>query len=153
MPAYGRFRSQGLSLIPDACGGTIGPLGGVVAGLEWAERLGSEFVWLATFPADTPFLPLDLVATLARAASHNAAPIVASDGERTHSLCALWPITCAERLRRALAPGEMRSVRQVLAALDGAECLIPRPQAFLNINTLEDLVEAEALMREAGEDS
>src|ERR1700723_2202755 len=54
-----RYRDRGLELFTDSEEGDIGPLAGILAGLEWAERRGA--IWLATFPADTPFLPRDLV--------------------------------------------------------------------------------------------
>ena len=60
-PLYQRF---GLPLVSDAYDGREGPMGGLVAGLDWAASLpGCEA--LATFPGDAPFIPTDLIATLA----------------------------------------------------------------------------------------
>ena len=143
---YQAWADQGMPLLPDSLPGGIGPLAGVVAGLEWAAELGSN--WLATFPADTPFLPLTLVAALAAQARSDAvAPIVALDGERTQSLCALGPIACRMRLRSGVEKGEFRSVKRALLSLGAVLCPMPDAgHAFLNINTPEDLRMAEALL-------
>lgn len=120
-----------------------GPLGGVLAGLEWAEA-GPAFDWLATFPCDTPFLPDDLVSQLL-AASRPGAPVMARVGEHTHGLCALWPAGSSPQLRGGIASGALRSMRSALEALAGNWCDIACDEdAFLNINTPEDLARAIA---------
>lgn len=144
-PRYRLWRQRGFPLIEDAFGGDAGPLGGVVAGLEWLASNTQENDWLATFPCDTPFLPDRLVATLAAAAAVQARPAVALDGERIQSLCALWPLTCLPRLRAGMESGHMRSVWRALVALDAVRCPAGRPGDFFNINTPDDLAQAERL--------
>src|ERR1700733_4552872 len=54
------FRARyGGAVVPDVFAQKLGPLCGIVTGLQW-----SETGWLATFPCDAPFLPRDLVAQL-----------------------------------------------------------------------------------------
>jgi molybdopterin-guanine dinucleotide biosynthesis protein A/very-short-patch-repair endonuclease len=52
-----RFNS--FQTIPDSTSGQLGPLAGILAGLEHVEKQQHE--WLVTVPIDCPFLPLDLV--------------------------------------------------------------------------------------------
>lgn len=131
-------------ILLDPFGARAGPLGGVLAGLEWLEATKSA-AWLASFPGDTPFLPEDLVAQLAAAASTRS-PIGAATEQRVHALCALWPVECAQPLRAGLVEGRLRSVMSAIEAFGGRTQLIAAdPEAFLNINTAEDLARGEAI--------
>ncbi len=121
----------------------IGPLAGIVACLSWAARRSAIF--LATVPCDTPFLPLDLVAQLARAAKPNQS-VYACD-ERSHYLCALWPVSALEQLRtRAQTPYRLSDVHSDLKG-EGIS-VHADPHAFLNVNSREDAAAAEAIFRQ-----
>jgi molybdopterin-guanine dinucleotide biosynthesis protein A len=129
----------GDAVIADLFGERLGPLCGVVTGLAWLEA-----GWLATFPCDTPFLPADLVAQLAQMAGSR--PVVAKHRGRLHGVCGLWPKSCLARLRTGVESGAMRSMRSALEAFEAAECEIAAEEnAFLNINTPDDLKLAETL--------
>lgn len=138
-----RFGAE-LALLPDAMEPPIGPLGGVLAGLEWVRQTGCADR-LASFPCDTPFLPLNLVVQL-RAAARMRVPVAARDSERTHALCALWPIECADDLRSGIESGRLRSMMSAIEAFGGqAHVIVCEPDAFFNINTAEDLAAAESI--------
>lgn len=148
-----RFASLGLPVVADTIGGFAGPLAGVLAGLTWARALGAPPRFVATVSADAPFVPLDLVARLARAAATapSAIPLARSHGE-IHSVIGLWPVALADDLAAALAGG----VRKVLRWTDrhgtlpvdfddvaiGGRAIDP----FFNINTPDDLAAARALI-------
>jgi molybdopterin-guanine dinucleotide biosynthesis protein A len=141
-----RYRDRSLELLTDSEDGDIGPLAGILAGLEWAERRGA--IWLATFPADTPFLPRDLVSRLL--ASGNAA--AAHDGKRLHGLCAIWPVRARAELLRAVREEGIRSLHGAMTHLGGRECVISGDvHAFFNVNTPEDLAAAERILAETPE--
>jgi len=127
----------GDAVLADLFGERLGPLCGVVTGLAWLKT-----DWLATFPCDTPFLPLDLVAQLARAAGPR--PAVARHGGRVHGVCGLWPKSCLVRLKAGVESGALRSMRSALDAFEAVECEIAAPKnAFFNVNTPDDLKLAE----------
>lgn len=128
--------------VPDSL--EIGPLGGVLAGLEWTMTEASA-EWLATFPCDTPFLPSDLVARLVHAVERDQhRPAVIIEGSQVQNLCALWPVQCLRRLKPAVVNDGLRSVWQSLELLDAQRVVIESaPYAFFNVNTPEDLVKAE----------
>jgi molybdopterin-guanine dinucleotide biosynthesis protein A len=54
-----RFARYGLPVLADAPPGGAGPLGGILAGLDWAAEAGESR--LLTAAVDTPFLPDDLL--------------------------------------------------------------------------------------------
>lgn len=122
-----------------------GPLAGVVAALQWAQEQ-ARFNWLASVPGDTPFLPMDLVATLARAAEAGR-PVVAHDGARMQNLCALWPLSCLDMLRRArMTAGSLFAAHDLLGSVT---CPVCGPEhAFFNVNTPEDLDTARRIAAE-----
>ena len=133
-----------LKLLSDDEPGDVGPLAGILAGLDWAERRHAS--WLATFPTDTPFLPCDLVKRLL-AVSRGAMPVAAHDGKQLHGLCAVWPVRLHAALRDAVRNGEMRSLRGAIAHLGGVEHVFDGAEAdFMNVNTPEDLREAERIL-------
>ena len=123
------------TVLPDAFVETLGPLCGIVTGLEW-----SDAEWLATFPCDTPFLPGDLVTQLATHADR--APIVAKGAQ----VCGLWPAACFARLREGVESGELRSVLNAVDFFGGTACEVHATEhAFFNVNTPADLKEAESI--------
>lgn len=149
-----RFRGLEAPVIADCIGGHAGPLAGVLAGLDWANANVPAARFISTVATDTPFFPMSLVARLVEATGGNADTIVlASSASGTHPVFALWPIALAETLRRELASGKRKVFDFVRAhgavtALFGPERIGEREvDPFFNINTPEDLAEAEALLR------
>ena len=135
------YRDRGLELLKDGEDGDVGPLAGILAGLEWAERRGA--VWLATFPADTPFLPRDLVGRLLASGGVAAA----HDGERLHGLCAIWPVKDRAALLRAVRQEGVRSLHGAMMHLGGGACVFDiDARAFFNVNTPDDLTMAERIL-------
>ena len=144
LPRYQARLGNGFEFLSDDEPGDIGPLAGILAGLDWAERRHAS--WLATFPTDTPFLPRDLVKRLL-AASRGWMPVAAHDGKQLHGLCAVWPVRARAALREAVRKRQMRSLRQAIAHLGGIECVFEDGATdFMNVNTPEDLREAERIL-------
>jgi molybdenum cofactor guanylyltransferase len=120
-----------------------GPLGGLLAGLEWAEAAGAER--LLTAPCDAPFLPPEIGETLLTALGDDCDAAIAATSEGRHNLCAAWRTGLAGQLRGYLMdPTAKLAVKSFLATLRVAHAIFPHETAFLNINTLEDLRDAEA---------
>ncbi|AJE45448.1 molybdenum cofactor guanylyltransferase MobA [Celeribacter indicus] len=144
-----RYAAFGCPVLPDADGELQGPLAGVLAGLDWARREG--FAALVTAATDTPFLPEDLVARLCAGASRSGLAVAAEEEAggvlRWHPTFALWPVALRGDLRAALRQDERRMRR--FAEGQGAVPVVfasgPVPP-FFNINTPEDLAEAERLL-------
>jgi molybdopterin-guanine dinucleotide biosynthesis protein A len=142
------FSGLGLPVLRDSMPDFPGPLAGVLVGLEWAASLGGDRV--ISIAADTPFFPLDLAERLAALAS-GTAPVIAAtrlaDGEIIeHPTFALWPVALRDPLREAMEAGERR-VRG-FAKAHGVKRAIwetPDHDPFFNVNTPEDLAQAQLL--------
>nr|WP_255362043.1 molybdenum cofactor guanylyltransferase MobA [Bordetella sp. N] len=125
-----------------AHGAWQGPLAGIAAGLA-----GSPSPWVMVAPCDTPFLPADLVARLARALSSTStggAPriAVAHAGGRRQSVCMLLSVDLLPSLRAYLDAGD----RKVDLWQDRNGCVevdCGDAAAFMNLNTATELAQAE----------
>ena len=149
---FGRFD---LPVVEDTVPGHAGPLAGIFAGMEWARHL-PHITHLVSVPADTPFVPMDLVVRLQDAAGNGGGPAVAASSGRTHPPVALWPLTLQDELAHFLREGDERRVSAFAMAHAPAICPFNAVRIggrdvnpFFNINTPGDMEEAERLL--AGE--
>lgn len=142
-----RLAAFGLPVVADTVPDFAGPLAGILAGLDWIAAHRPQTGWLLSVAADTPFIPGDLAARLHRARAAAGTPLAcAASAGRQHHTIGLWPVSLREDLREALAAGERRLGRWaqshgVAVAEWPAEPIDP----FFNVNTPEDLAEAERL--------
>lgn len=138
-----RFAGLGCQVVADDR--PQGPLSGVLSALTAAAAMGATHV--VSTPVDTPFLPGDLVPQLLLAAETSAEGLAfAADATGDHPATALWPVGLAPALADFLASGEAK-VTRFTSAHGALRALFPDPRAFLNLNTPEDLVVAEALLK------
>jgi molybdopterin-guanine dinucleotide biosynthesis protein A len=146
-----RFDEFGLPVVADSLDGFLGPLAGVLAGLDYAADHGFDHI--VSVAADTPFFPTDLVSALETASKHMDVPIALAatkiEGGKTvrHPTFGLWPVSLREDLRSALQDG----LRKVVLWTDqhGAETHVfdsGEIDPFFNINTPEDLELANKMM-------
>lgn len=149
-----RFGLPGVAILPDTLPGSLGPLAGVLAGLEWAAALPGV-TGLVTVATDTPFLPTDLADRLAAARSGRDRLVVAASAGRVHPVDALWPVAAAADLRRFLEAGDtykaMRFIEKIgYSAVSFEPVDLPggAVDPFFNVNTREDLAAAARLLGE-----
>lgn len=115
--------------------GLEGPLGGL------ASALCLERETVLTIPCDAPFLPDDMPERLAAALAGHAAALAASSG-RVHPVCGLWRTDALAQLREYAASGR-RSLIGFAEAI-GYATVEWSEDAFFNVNSDQDLAEAEA---------
>jgi molybdopterin-guanine dinucleotide biosynthesis protein A len=144
-----RYAEFLLPTVPDSIGGYLGPIAGILSGLEWLRANRPDAKWLASFACDCPFFPLDLEERLIAAATHEGASVaLAASGGRHHPVFAVWradlPVT---------SEGVLRD--QGLRKMDDFVALFPNTRVefaadpidpFFNINTPDDLARAEAML-------
>lgn len=149
----GRFARFGLPVVADSIPGYLGPLAGILVGMDWALAQVPGAGWLATFASDTPFFPLDLVSRLHAAVREQGARLAcASSGGRPHPVFGLWPLDLRDALDAAMREEGLRKIdlftaRYPLAVVDWPnEPLDP----FFNVNHPDDLAQAEELSARFG---
>lgn len=135
------------AVVEDAETGFQGPLMGIYSGLRAADT-----EWVVILPCDSPLLPDDLVARLARVAEAGADIAVADDGQRRHPVVAMIRQALYRDLGRALASGE-RKVGSWYACheclpVDVSDCA----EAFANLNSDAERIELESCLRRQDDD-
>jgi len=146
-----RFADYDLPVIADETNDFAGPLAGVLTGMVWGAAQGANHI--VTVAADTPFFPCDLVPQLQLALEGDARIALAATpdpkrGMARHPTFGIWPTSLADDLRQALADG----TRKVVAWTDRhgtatAEFTATPFDPFFNVNTPDDLIRAEELLR------
>jgi molybdenum cofactor guanylyltransferase len=146
-----RFADTGLVVVADSVPDFVGPLAGILAGLDWAAANAPDCAFIASAPGDCPFLPKDLVPRLheARAAT-NASLACARSGQWCHPVVALWPLALREDLRRALTGEGLRKIDLWTARYGIATAEWPDAPVdpFFNVNTPEDAARAETIAKQ-----
>jgi molybdopterin-guanine dinucleotide biosynthesis protein A len=143
-----RFAPYGLPVVADPVAGFAGPLAGVLAGMEWTRANRPGCLLIATFAADTPFFPRDVVANLLEVLDAGADIACAHSGGRNHPVFGLWPTALANDLRASLVEDGVRKVdvftgKYRLRAVEFPD----RPfDPFFNVNRPEDLARAEEIL-------
>ena len=137
------YADYGWPVVPDGESGYPGPLAGILAGAGQARH-----DWLLVVPCDTPFLPETLAERMLDRGRMAAVPLVrAGDATRIHYAVMLLHRTLVADLTGWLKAGERRvQAWQARHAHTEARFEEP-PWAFLNINTPEDLRQAESHLR------
>jgi molybdopterin-guanine dinucleotide biosynthesis protein A len=142
LDAYARL---GFPVVSDQFSGFLGPLAGIASGL-----LTATTPYMVTVPCDSPLLPLDLVARLARALADEQAEIaVAHDGERAHPVFLLLRRELDADLLDFIGSGGRKIdqwfTRHRLAVADFRDSA----QAFINVNNVAERTALEARLTEA----
>lgn len=141
-----QYAAFGYRVVPDALEGYAGPLAGLERGLAEASH-----PLVVTAPCDSPFLPLDLVARLRGALIDRAADLaVAVARGRQQPVFCLCDRRLHAGLRAYLAEGGRR-IDRWYAGLRVAEVdFDDQPDAFDNINTPDELSDAQRLRAPGG---
>ncbi|MGO6684622.1 molybdenum cofactor guanylyltransferase MobA [Rhizobium leguminosarum] len=141
--------AEDVPVVPDRFLGKAGPMAGIHAAMVYAAGLPS-ITHVVTVSVDCPFFPADLVARLAATMEHPSQIAIAASEGRSHPVFGLWPVTLAADLEAWIATDEKRRVRDFLLRHDVTEVAFPLHPTraslldpFFNINTPDDLVEAE----------
>ena len=146
-----RFSAYGLPVLPDSIAGFVGPLAGVLAGMDWAAETGYSHI--VSVAADSPFFPAQLATGLRFACLASGLPMAMAHSPRPDGgyfrqpTFTLYDVSLRENLRTALHGG----VRKVIPWVEPLGC---GPivfsgfgsDPFFNINTPEDLVFAEGVL-------
>ncbi|AZO23802.1 molybdenum cofactor guanylyltransferase MobA [Mesorhizobium sp. M1E.F.Ca.ET.045.02.1.1] len=149
-----RFAAMNLPVLADTVPGHAGPLAGILTGLEWAAE-NAACQSLVSAAGDTPFFPGDLVERLTAAARERPGAIaVASSDDRWHPTFALWPLGLSDALRHFLIDEDNRRVSAFMERHGFVQVEFPMIEAegqridpFFNINTPDDLAQAERLLQ------
>ena len=146
-----RFPDYKLPIISDSIKGYLGPLSGILAGMEWAFKNGNRYI--ATVAADTPFLPDDFIKrlhTMVKSKNLNigiaASRFLRRDDVFIHPTFGIWEVALKDDLRDALANDTRKIMfwaKKFKLDYYYFETSDKLSDPFFNINTPDDLEEAK----------
>ena len=135
--------------ITDCIDGQLGPLVGVLSAMKWIKKNNYSYKWIATFPCDTPFFDISLVDKFVEASKKNDSMLYfAKSGEKRHNIFGLWSLKLLENLETDIIKNNHRKVEKWAnkIGVKTIDILYKEIDPFFNINTKEDLAEAEKII-------
>jgi molybdenum cofactor guanylyltransferase len=145
------YAHLGFHVLKDARAGFLGPLAGIEAGL-----IKCQTKFLLCVPCDTPFIPSNLVATLAQALFDTNSDLtyaITEEGEnvnmkgRIHPTIALMRSTVTQSLQDFLNAGG-RKVQSWHQELNTFPVHFFNNENFANINTIEEITSLNKFTKE-----
>ena len=141
-----RFQAFGLAVYADSVAGQLGPLAGILTGLDAIALNYRGLTHLISIAGDTPFIPLDLVEKMRGLADGETIVRARSNG-RTHAVCTLWPLSIRADLRDQLINQDVRKIDHFTTNYRVMDCdFAGIPDPFFNINAPADQAEAERVV-------
>ena len=147
--------SDTLQVIPDCIEGNLGPLVGVLSAMKWIKKNNYSQNWIITFPCDTPFFNISIIDKFIEASKIKDSLLyfVKSEGKR-HNIFGLWSLKLIETLEKDIIENNYRKVEKWANKIGVKTINIPYDDMdeFFNINTQEDLAEAEKILIKYNDD-
>ena len=142
-----RYDAFGLPVVRDVVEGFVGPLAGVLTGLEWALENHPKCSHVISLATDAPFLPKNLGPALVAAIDEGAELAQAQSNHRRHPVFGIWPVSLAPALRTAVVDDGLRKIDDFTARYDCR--VVPfagDPDPFLNLNSPQDFALAQKIL-------
>lgn len=139
------FAATGLTIIPDTFSRYRGPLSGLFSALSYLQQTGHRS-GLLVCPCDAPFVPENLVGKMqSEAAETSEEVVVVSYDGVLQPTFSLWQNHHLEVIHTAISTRGMGGLKSVLKSLPHriVEWPLSTPPPFFNVNTPEDLADAE----------
>ena len=145
-----RFPDYELPIVSDSMEGFLGPLSGILAGMDWAFK--NKYKYIATVAADSPFMPEDFIHRLYSLVKNQklnigiaASRILNTDDIFKHPTFGIWEVDLKNDLRKELA-GDTRKIMKWAKKFKLDYCYFDinneLEDPFFNINTPDDLEKA-----------
>ena len=140
-----------ITIITDCIKGNLGPLVGVLTAMKWIKKNNKQYQWIATFPCDTPFFDTSIIEKYKSKINLNESLLYfVRSNQKRHNIFGLWSVKLMDTLENDLINNNFRKVEKWADKI-GVETInvkIDKFDPFFNINTKEDLKEAEKILKE-----
>ena len=130
-----------LEIIPDSIPGFLGPLSGILSGMQFAKKEYPKCKWLVSFPVDSIFFPSDFVEKMINRINNEPQIVCATSNGRAHPVFAIWSLNLIDDLENALVEEGVRKIDEWTKRynLEFTNFQNKDLDPFFNINTKEDL--------------
>ncbi len=136
--------------IKDCIEGQLGPLVGVLSAMKWIKKNKFSYNWIATFPCDTPFFNISIIEEFFKASKLNDNLLYfVKSKEKRHNIFGLWSLKLIEILEKDIIENNYRKVEKWANKIGVKTINVSYDDIdpFFNINTKEDLIEAEKILK------
>ena len=136
--------------INDCIEGQLGPLVGVLSAMKWIKKNKFSYNWIATFPCDTPFFNISIIEEFFKASKLNDNLLYfVKSKEKRHNIFGLWSLKLIEILEKDIIENNYRKVEKWAnkIGVKTIDVSYDDIDPFFNINTKEDLIEAEKILK------
>jgi molybdopterin-guanine dinucleotide biosynthesis protein A len=136
--------------IKDCIEGQLGPLVGVLSAMKWIKKNKFSYNWIATFPCDTPFFNISIIEEFYKASKLNDNLLYfVKSKEKRHNIFGLWSLKLIEILEKDIIENNYRKVEKWAnkIGVKTIDVSYDDIDPFFNINTKEDLIEAEKILK------
>ena len=138
------------TIIKDCIDGQLGPLVAVLSAMKWIKKNNFSYNWIATFPCDTPFFNISIIDEFIKVSKlNNSLLYFVKSKEKKHNIFGLWSLQLIEILEKDIIENNYRKVEK-WANKVGVKTInvsYDNLDPFFNINTKEDLIEAEKILK------
>ena len=138
------------TIIKDCIDGQLGPLVGVLSAMKWIKKNNFSYNWVATFPCDTPFFDISIIDEFVKVSKQNDSFLYfVKSKQKRHNIFGLWSLKLIETLEQDIIENNFRKVEEWANKVGVKNINISYDDIdpFFNINTKEDMVEAEQILR------
>ena len=142
------FSKNNLTTVRDCIEGQLGPLVGILTAMKWAKESSGKYLWVATFPCDTPFFPESIIKNFIEESEKKESLLLsASSHGRKHNIFGLWSLDLYDKLENDLVNKKIRKVQDWTEKnkIKNLEFKFKDYDPFFNINTEKDLEFAKKL--------
>ena len=138
------------TIVKDCIDGQLGPLVGVLSAMKWIKKNNFSYSWVATFPCDTPFFNISIIEEFKKISKLNDNLLYfIKSKERRHNIFGLWSLKLIETLEKDIVKNNFRKVEEWANKIGVKTIDVPNDHIdqFFNINTKDDLIEAEKIFK------
>ena len=142
-------------VIKDCIDGQLGPLVGVLSAMKWIKENNYSEEWVITFPCDTPFFNISIIDKFVEVSKLNDSLLYfVKSKKKRHNIFGLWSLKLIKILEKDIIEHKHRKVEEWANKIGVKTINISYKEIdpFFNINTKEDLMEAEKILTKCKND-
>ena len=126
----------------------LGPLGGILSAMKWAQDNNRSYKWIASFPSDTPFFNISVFKNFLQKINEKESELFFMKfNEKRHNIFGLWSIDLIDQLEKDLENGSRKVEKWANnIGVKTINMSFEKDESFFNINTKEDLEFAKKIL-------
>ncbi|MBD1153379.1 molybdenum cofactor guanylyltransferase [Pelagibacterales bacterium SAG-MED24] len=127
-----------------------GPLGGIFSAMKWVKDNNKKYNWIASFPSDTPFFKMNVLKKFLIEINEKESELFfIKSNEKRHNIFGLWSLDLIDQLEKDLETGTRKVEKWANnIGVKTINMSFEKKDPFFNINTKEDLKDAEKILND-----